>query len=313
MKRVLRWVCCAALCVLALSEAGWANDKKEGQTFTQKQPENYYLAGAVPEVNGKVVFRRELELPGWSQDQIFDKVKEWLVRSEQQDQDIILNRNIVREDKAKGEIYVQNQEYLVFVDRGLSLDRADFSFLQRYICSPGKCVLEVSRLKYVYDNETHMAEGWISDDYALDKNKTKVYPGVRRQRIKTVDRVDELFAGLTGSFMVLQLAQTPVQAGMTGAPSVMFPASQTAPVLPLLRQRFPLLLRLKGLSQPLRQSFRPLFPRKRGIGWPKRRCLCPKHRRNRPASLTPKPVKGRHYPVISVLPRSRFPAISSRC
>ena len=230
MKRVLRWVCCAALCVLALSEAGWANDKKEGQTFTQKQPENYYLAGAVPEVNGKVVFRRELELPGWSQDQIFDKVKEWLVRSEQQDQDIILNRNIVREDKAKGEIYVQNQEYLVFVDRGLSLDRADFSFLQRYICSPGKCVLEVSRLKYVYDNETHMAEGWISDDYALDKNKTKVYPGVRRQRIKTVDRVDELFAGLTGSFMVLQLAQTPVQAGMTGAPSVMFPASQTAPV-----------------------------------------------------------------------------------
>ena len=40
MKRVLRWVCCAALCVLALSEAGWANDKKEGQTFTQKQPEN---------------------------------------------------------------------------------------------------------------------------------------------------------------------------------------------------------------------------------------------------------------------------------
>lgn len=230
MKRVLRWVCCAALCVLALSEAGWANDKKEGQTFTQKQPENYYLAGAVPEVNGKVVFRRELELPGWSQDQIFDKVKEWLVRSEQQDQDIILNRNIVREDKAKGEIYVQNQEYLVFVDRGLSLDRADFSFLQRYICSPGKCVLEVSRLKYVYDNETHMAEGWISDDYALDKNKTKVYPGVRRQRIKTVDRVDELFAGLTGSFMVLQLAQTPVQAGMTGALSVMFPASQTAPV-----------------------------------------------------------------------------------
>ena len=194
MKRVLRWVCCAALCVLALSKAGWANDKKEGQTFTQKQPENYYLAGAVPEVNGKVVFRRELELPGWSQDQIFDKVKEWLVRSEQQDQDIILNRNIVREDKAKGEIYVQNQEYLVFVDRGLSLDRADFSFLQRYICSPGKCVLEVSRLKYVYDNETHMAEGWISDDYALDKNKTKVYPGVRRQRIKTVDRVDELFA-----------------------------------------------------------------------------------------------------------------------
>ena len=154
MKRVLRWVCCAALCVLALSEAGWANDKKEGQTFTQKQPENYYLAGAVPEVNGKVVFRRELELPGWSQDQIFDKVKEWLVRSEQQDQDIILNRNIVREDKAKGEIYVQNQEYLVFVDRGLSLDRADFSFLQRYICSPGKCVLEVSRLKYVYG-------GWV--------------------------------------------------------------------------------------------------------------------------------------------------------
>ena len=70
-------------------------------------------------------------------------MKEWLVRSEQQDQDIILNRNIVREDKAKGEIYVQNQEYLVFVDRGLSLDRADFSFLQRYICSPGKCVLEV--------------------------------------------------------------------------------------------------------------------------------------------------------------------------
>ncbi len=229
MKRVLWWIGHIALCMLVLSEIGWANDKKEGQNYTQKQSDEYYLEGAVPEVDGKVVFIRELELPGWSQDQIFDKVKEWLALSERQDQDIILSRNVIREDREKGEIYVQNQEYLVFIDRGLSLDRANFSFVQHYVCSPNKCVLEISRLKYVYENVTRVAEGWISDDYALDKTKTKVYPGVRRHRIRTVDRMDELFAGLTGMFMTLQVMQSPaVQSGLVSVPVVVFPDSPTS-------------------------------------------------------------------------------------
>lgn len=37
-----------------------------------------YLVGAVPEVDGKVVFSKEFSIPGMSQDQIFDRMMKWM-------------------------------------------------------------------------------------------------------------------------------------------------------------------------------------------------------------------------------------------
>ena len=43
-----------------------------------KNDDSKYLTGAVPEVDGKVVFSKEFNIPGMSQDEIFDRMMKWM-------------------------------------------------------------------------------------------------------------------------------------------------------------------------------------------------------------------------------------------
>ena len=40
--------------------------------------EKLYLAGAVPEKDGKVVFSREFSIPGMSEEDIFNRMQKWM-------------------------------------------------------------------------------------------------------------------------------------------------------------------------------------------------------------------------------------------
>lgn len=97
--------------------------------------------------------------------------------------------------------------------------------MQHYTCSDGKCELEISHLRYVYEDDNKVPEGWITDDYALDKKKTKIIPGVLRPRVKTVDRMDDLYTGLNNSFLV-SIAQVQT------TPTATQPAQPLAPASP---------------------------------------------------------------------------------
>ena len=44
----------------------------------QKNSDSKYLAGAVPEEEGKVVFSKDFSIPGMSQDEIFERMKKWM-------------------------------------------------------------------------------------------------------------------------------------------------------------------------------------------------------------------------------------------
>ena len=57
---------------LALPMAMKADSAKE------KKDDTRYLAGAVPEVEGKVVFSKEFQIPGMSQAQIYDTMTKWM-------------------------------------------------------------------------------------------------------------------------------------------------------------------------------------------------------------------------------------------
>ena len=43
-----------------------------------KDDDSKYLAGAVPEVDGKVVFTKEFSIPGMSQEEIFKRIQAWM-------------------------------------------------------------------------------------------------------------------------------------------------------------------------------------------------------------------------------------------
>lgn len=59
------------LFMICLPVTLWADNDKDDD-------DSRYLAGAVPEVDGRVVFSREFSIPGMSQDEIYERMLKWL-------------------------------------------------------------------------------------------------------------------------------------------------------------------------------------------------------------------------------------------
>jgi hypothetical protein len=156
-----------------------------------------YLAGAVPEKDGKVVFERDFYLPEQSESEIYENVHDWL------DNRISNDKNSCRfilEEKDKNRMVVLGNEYLVFSDHVFSLDKAEMSYYLTVFCEKGKFKIRVERIKYLYEGKRINAEEQISDNKALNKNKTKILPGNKKFRIKTIDFVNKMFDEIKKAF-----------------------------------------------------------------------------------------------------------------
>lgn len=178
-----------------------AQDKEE-------KDDSEYLVGAVPEVDGKVVFTKEFSIPGMSQDQIFERVNNWMeARLKKNDN----TSRIVFTDKEKGQIVGVGEEWIVFSSSALSLDRTKINYQLTVTCQPEKCVLEVEKIRFNYreGKEKYTAEEWIVDKYALNKAQDKLVRGLAKWRRKTVDFVDDLAQGVAGALSAAT-AQAPV-------------------------------------------------------------------------------------------------------
>ena len=181
MKKVTRLLIALIVCIPAIL---WADDDK-------------YLAGAVPEVDGKVVFAKEFDLPGVDQDAIYDHVHSWL------DSRMKANKNdsrIVLAEKEKGQIVASCEEYLVFASKALSLDRAVINYFLVVSCTPGKCKIQLERIRYDYENKKYSAEEQITDKIAINKKKNTLYRIYKKFRINTIDYVNDLFESARISF-----------------------------------------------------------------------------------------------------------------
>lgn len=247
-------------------------------TLLRADDESRYLAGAVPEVNGKIVFTKEFDNLNTDGNTIFEFVYDWL-------DDYMKGKNntsrIVYSEKEKGQIVASGEEYLVFTNSALSLDRALMSYNLILTCKPGKCEIQLDRIRYNYENKRIAAEEQIADKVALNKNKTTIYRGVKKFRIHTVDFVDEFFDNIRAALgvpapVVGNEATNPTLAGVSPAiqpvnqtpppvaqpvsqtqPSVIQPANQMPPpVLPSVSQTPP-----PTSTQPL-QGYRSLSPDK---------------------------------------------------
>lgn len=158
----------------------------------EKEDETRYLAGAVPEVDGKVIFSKEYQIPGLTKDQIYERVLNWMTKR------LAENKNaesrVVYTDEASGTIAGIGEQWLVFKSSALSLDRTLLNFQITATCKQGGCTIEIEKIRYTYrEKEKYKAEEWITDKYALNKDKTKLVRGLAKWRKKTVDFADETF------------------------------------------------------------------------------------------------------------------------
>ena len=97
-------------------------------------------------------------------------------------------------------------EWLLFKSTAIMLDRAQMKYVFTAECSDGKVLVQLSRFKYLYGEKpskqlTYKAEEWITDEVAVNKKNTRLYPVSAKFRRKTIDRKDELFARVKATLL----------------------------------------------------------------------------------------------------------------
>ena len=167
--------------------------KQEVKAKTKVDPK--YLKGAVPEVNGQVVFSKHIEAPGKTASQIYDIMLQYMERLTKTSYQI--DSKISSSDAQNHEIVGIYQEWLVFKNTALSLDRTRFFYALRAQCSDGAVDVEMLRIRYLYEEERTpqrmTAEEWITDKESVNKKNTKLMPMSGKFRRKTIDRKDYMF------------------------------------------------------------------------------------------------------------------------
>ena len=181
----------------------WAQDntwelpeqEQEEVKAEKENPDQKYLLGAVPVVDGKVVFSKTIEAPGKSASQIYGILKQYMEKMTTESNQI--HSQLIVADDSKHELGGSYEEWLVFKKTLLQLDQTRFLYVLEANCSDGKADVTMSRIRYLYDenrNPEHLkAESWITDKEAVNKKGTKLLPISGKFRRKTIDRKDFLF------------------------------------------------------------------------------------------------------------------------
>jgi colicin import membrane protein len=176
-------------------------------TATTADPNAKYLEGAVPEVNGQVEWTLSLSVPGKSAEQIYDELGQLLNDMTKEKGQMEQSRIALAEDD-KHAIACRFQEWLVFQNTALSLDRTEFNYTIIATCSDGHADITMGRMSYVYEEERtkggyhYKAEEWITDKYGLNKSKTKLARLSGKFRRKTIDRKDEIFTRIKNKLLL---------------------------------------------------------------------------------------------------------------
>ena len=88
-------------------------------------------------------------------------------------------------------------EWLVFKSIAIYLDQTRFRYVLSVKCDDGKAEVTMSHIRYLYEEnrnpQHYKAEDWITDDEAVNKKNTRLYPNSGKFRRKTIDRKDFIF------------------------------------------------------------------------------------------------------------------------
>lgn len=193
---------------IAMAQSVWEKpttdyDNKDDKTVERKvekpSKDTKYLAGAVPEVDGKVEWQLDVDVPGKTADQIYSIMLNCLTdltKTENQ----LEGSSVALVNKQEHIVAASIKEWLVFTDKFLMLDRTKFNYTLIAYCKDNHLTVTMGRISYRYEDNrsddggyVYKAEEWINDENALNRKKTRLLPGSAKFRRKTIDRKDYLF------------------------------------------------------------------------------------------------------------------------
>lgn len=164
-----------------------------------------YLSGAIPEVDGKVVFTLDIDVPGKNAQQIYDITYNYLDEVSQ-GPDQFDESAVVLLNQKDHIIAARYKEWLTFSNSFISLDRTIFNYTVIAQCSDQHIHLTMERMNYNYEEGRSTgfktsAEEWITDKYGLTKKGNKLSKLSGKFRRKSIDRKDELFNGIQNALL----------------------------------------------------------------------------------------------------------------
>ncbi|WP_036877393.1 DUF4468 domain-containing protein [Xylanibacter oryzae] len=198
MKRLFI-VLMACMPLLSMAQNVWERPKVEKNTAMAKiNPDQKYIQeGAIPEIDGKVVFTDTIYVNGKSKLQLYSALHNFLEDMTTEEGQFIGKSNVVITDSIKGLLAARYSEWLIFSDKSLALDRTQFNYQIITECKDGMALITMNRISYDYEIDRggnhYSAEEWITDKNGLNKSKTKLSRISGKFRRKTIDRKDYLF------------------------------------------------------------------------------------------------------------------------
>ena len=200
----------------------WENPEQEKQPDTEikekqqkknksKLVDEKYLAGAVPEVDGHVVFTLSKDVPGESANEIYQKLYNIIdeIVKETKADGLQPESRIAAVNKEDHIIAARMKEWLVFSSNIFSLDRTELNYTLIAQATDGHLKITMERIRYAYEMNRRenrgfevSAEEWITDKEALNKRQDKLTKVNGKFRIKTIDRKDNTFGRICKTFNI---------------------------------------------------------------------------------------------------------------
>lgn len=186
----------ALLLSMPMAAMGQDNTWERPEPTAQQNNDQKYLVGAVPVVDGHVLFETTIQAPGKTGRQVYDIMLAQLQKLCREPGQFEQSQVSI-EDPDKLQLAGSYQEWLVFKNQPLNLDRTRLMYHLIVDCADGQATVKMTRIYYLYDEErdpqTYRAEEWITDRYGLNKKQNKLSRVSGKFRRKTIDRKDYLF------------------------------------------------------------------------------------------------------------------------
>jgi len=200
MKKLIIMMIALVPLTLWAQDNTWEQPEEEQEAEVAEKPakvnpDQKYLRGAVPVVDGKVVFSTHITAPGKKAAEVYAICKNYIEKMLKQSNQI--NSSIITDDADRHLTTAVFEEWLVFKKTFIAYDRTRFKYALEVISQDGAADIRISHIRYTYDEERdaqhYTAEEWITDKEAVNKKNTKLLPLSGKFRRKTIDRKDFLF------------------------------------------------------------------------------------------------------------------------
>lgn len=172
-------------------------------TWAAEPVDKKYLAGAVPEVNGAVVWEKTYTVEGRSTEEIYNAARTYVLNELVNGPEHGTQARITQDSPEEGLLAASIQETMWFLRKPMRSDFAQCYYQVVVEVKDSSVTATLRNFRYLYDINgreqdilSYRAEEWITDREAISKNGTKLARVNGKFRCATIDRKDSIFRSL---------------------------------------------------------------------------------------------------------------------